>query len=275
MLLLKLIPEMDNYLQSNKELWNAWTRVHVKSQFYDVEGFKRGDNRLDAVVREGVGEVRGKSLLHLQCHFGRDTLCWARLGACVTGADFSDEAIKAARALAQEVGLAADFVCANIYDLPNALSREFDIVFTSHGVLSWLPDLNAWARVITHFLKPGGLFFIAEAHPTAYIFDDENPDDLRVRYPYFHADEPGKCEAHGSYADRAADIHGTEYFWIFSISDVINALIAAGLQIEELREYPFNAWQMFPFMEQNAAGWWRLPERFPQIPLMFSLKARK
>ncbi|MBM3128782.1 MAG: class I SAM-dependent methyltransferase [Chloroflexi bacterium] len=265
---------MDHYLQSNRELWNAWTRVHVKSKFYDVAGFKRGDNRLDSVVREGLGDVRGKSLLHLQCHFGLDTLNWARLGARVTGADFSEEAITTARALAREIGVDARFVCANLYDLPNALEEKFDIVFTSHGVLSWLPDLNAWARVIARFLKPGGLFFIAEAHPTAYIFDDEHPDDLRVRYPYFHADAPSQSQVQGSYADRDADIRGVEYWWAFSIGDVITALARAGLRIEELREYPFNAWQMFPFMEQDAAGWWRLPDRFPPLPLMFALKAR-
>src|SRR5512136_1374407 len=130
---------MNEYLNSNRELWNAWTRVHVQSKFYDVDGFRRGENRLDSVVRQGVGDVRGKSLLHLQCHFGLDTLSWARLGANVTGADFSEEGIRQARALASETGIAANFVCANIYDLPNALTGQFDIVFTSHGVLSWLP----------------------------------------------------------------------------------------------------------------------------------------
>jgi SAM-dependent methyltransferase len=264
---------MQKYIQSNRELWNAWTRAHVKSKFYDVDGFKRGDNRLDAVVRAGLGDVRDKSLLHLQCHFGLDTLNWARLGARVTGADFSEEAIATARALAREIGVDAHFVCANLYDLPNALEGQFDIVFTSHGVLSWLPDLNAWARVIAHFLKPGGLFFIAEAHPTAYIFDDEHPDDLRVRYPYFHSDEPGQSPVHGSYADRDAAIDAVEYWWAFSIGDVINALARAGLRIEELREYPYNAWQFFPFMIQDADGWWRLPDRFPPLPLMFALKA--
>lgn len=266
---------MNEYLESNRELWNAWTHVHLRSKFYDVDGFKRGDNRLDAIVRGGVGDVHSKSLLHLQCHFGLDTLSWARLGARVTGADFSDEAINAARALAHEVGLDANFVCANIYDLPHVLGGEFDIVFTSHGVLTWLPDLKGWARVIAHFLKPGGLFFIAEAHPCAYIFDDENADDLRVRYSYFRSEEPGKVQVHGSYADRAADVHGTEYWWVYSMSDLVNALVAAGLRVEELREFPFVAWQMLSFMEQDADGWWRLPERFPQIPLMFSLKARK
>jgi len=266
---------MNEYLESNRELWNAWTRVHVKSKMYDVEGFRRGDNRLDEIVRAGVGDVRGKSLLHLQCHFGLDTLNWARLGARVTGADFSPEAIATARELANEVGLVANFVCANIYDLPNVLNEKFDIVFTSHGVLSWLPDLPAWGRVVAHFLKPGGTFFIAEAHPTAYIFDDEHPDDLRVRYPYFHTDAPGSNPVHGSYADREADVHGVEYWWSFSMSDVVNALTRAGLRIESLEEFPFVAWQMYPVMEKGADGWWRLPEKFPALPMMFALKARR
>lgn len=266
---------MHEFLKSNRDLWNAWTRVHVKSKFYDVDAFKRGENRLDNVVREGVGDVHGKSLLHLQCHFGLDTLSWARLGARVTGADFSEEAIAQARMLANETGIDAHFVCANIYDLPNVLNGQFDIVFTSHGVLSWLPDLPAWGRIIAHFLKPGGLFYICEGHPTAYIFDDEDPDDLRVRYPYFHSSEPGKYESHGSYADKNADVHGIEYYWTFSMSDVINALVQAGLQITELREYDFVSWQMFPFMTQSADGWWRLPEKFPRLPLMFSLKAQR
>lgn len=264
---------MDEYLKSNKELWNAWTRVHVKSKFYDVDGFKAGRSSLDKIELE-LGEVRGKSLLHLQCHFGLTTLSWARLGARVTGADFSDEAIREARALAQSVGLAANFICSNIYDLPNALSERFDFIFTSHGVLSWLPDLTAWGRVIAHLMKSGGTFYIVEAHPTAYIFDEENPEDLRVRYPYFHTVAPGFAKVEGSYADRAADVHGVEYFWCFGMGDVINALLGAGLQIIELHEYDFNSWQMYPFMIQDAEGWWRLPDKFPKLPLMFSLKAR-
>jgi SAM-dependent methyltransferase len=265
---------MDEFLKSNQAMWNVWTRVHVKSKFYDVEGFKAGRSNLDKVELE-LGDVRGKSLLHLQCHFGMTTLSWARLGAHVTGADFSDEAIREARALAQSVELEANFVCSNIYDLPNALSGPFDIVFTSHGVLGWLPDLNAWAQVIAHFLKPDGTFYIVEAHPTAYIFDEENPDDLRVRYPYFHTDAPGSSAVHGSYADRTADIHGVEYFWFFSMSDIINALMRAELSILELRKYDYNSWQMYPFMIKDAEGWWRLPDRFPKLPLMFSLKAIK
>ena len=266
---------MDQFLKSNRELWDNWTRIHVKSKMYDVAGFKAGANRLDSVVRAGLGDVTGKSLLHLQCHFGLDTLSWARLGAHVTGADFSDVAIAQARVLSAELNIPADFVCCNLYDLPDHLNGQFDIVFTSHGVLSWLPDLSKWGKIIAHFLKPGGKFFIAEAHPTAYIFDDENPSDLRVRYPYFHTTEPGRSAVQGSYAERDANFQSVEYFWVFSMSDVINSLINAGLRIVELREYDYLAWQMYPFMEQDERGWWCLPKRFPPLPMMFSLKAIK
>ncbi len=266
---------MGDFLKSNQELWNNWTRLHVQSKMYDVPGFKAGKIPLDSVVREGVGDVAGKSLLHLQCHFGIDTLSWARLGARVTGIDFSDVAITQARTLSTELNIPANFICCNLYDLPNHLSGQFDIVFTSHGVLSWLPDLNEWGRIVARFLKPGGAFFIAEAHPTAYIFDDENQSDLRVRYPYFHTAEPGQSMVQGSYADRDSSFQGVEYFWIFSMSDVVTSLIQAGLQITELREYDFAAWQIYPFMQQDANGWWHLPDRFPSLPLMFSLKATK
>ncbi|MBI4787094.1 MAG: methyltransferase domain-containing protein [Chloroflexi bacterium] len=267
---------MDEYLKANRQLWDAWTQIHVKSSFYDVDGFKAGRSTLDSVVRSALGDVRGKSLLHLQCHFGMDTLSWARLGARVTGADFSEQAINAARELSAQVGLDANFVCANIYDLPGVLSGEFDIVFTSYGVLYWLPDLQKWAQVAAHFLKPGGTFFIADGHPFAMVFENEGEvTDLQPRYPYFHADEPMRWETHGSYAEPLADVHNVEYGWQHSMSDVLKSLLAAGLQIQELREYPFARWQMFPFMERDAEGWWRLPERFVQIPLIFSLTAKK
>ena len=266
---------MNEFLKSNRELWNNWTRIHVQSKMYNVAGFKAGENRLDSIVREGLGDVTGKSLLHLQCHFGLDTLSWARLGAHVTGADFSNAAIAQARALGTELNIPANFVCCNLYDLPNHLTGQFDVVFTSHGVLSWLPDLTEWGKIVAHFLKPGGTFFIAEAHPTAYIFDDENPTDLRVRYPYFHTTAPGHGTVKGSYADPDANFQSEEFFWYFSMSDVINSLINAGLDIEELREYDFVAWQMFPFMEQDEHGWWHLPKRFPPLPMMFSLKATR
>ena len=265
---------MNKYLASNKELWNNWTHLHVQSKMYDVPGFKAGKIPLDSVVRAGVGDVAGKSLLHLQCHFGLDTLSWARLGARVTGVDFSDQAIAQARALSAELNIPAEFICCNLYDLPENLAGQFDIVFTSHGVLSWLPDLNAWGRLVAHFLKSGGKFFIAEAHPFAYVFDDENSAELRVRYPYYPKPLPDRFELNGSYASEE-EFHGVEYAWTHSMSEIVTALISAGLRVDELQEYSYLPWKMFPFMEQGTDGWWRLPERFPGLPLMFSLQAIK
>ncbi|MCZ7544594.1 MAG: class I SAM-dependent methyltransferase [Anaerolineae bacterium] len=154
-----------DYMESNRALWDEWTGIHAKSAFYDLEGFKAGRLSLDRVAREGLGDVTGKRLLHLQCHFGMDTLSWARLGAEVTGVDFSEKAIALARALSAELSIPARFVCANIYDLPAALDGAFDIVFTSGGVLYWLPDLVRWAEIVAHYLRPGGTFFLADSHP--------------------------------------------------------------------------------------------------------------
>ena len=265
---------MDAYLTANQTLWNQWTPFHVRAPFYNVEGFKAGREKLDPIVLAGVGDVRGKSLLHLQCHFGLDTLSWARRGATVTGADFSAEAVTAARILATEVGLGATFVHSNLYELPQHLAGQFDIVFTSHGVLSWLPDLAGWARVIAHFLKPGGLFFIVEAHPVVYMFDNERQDTaLRLRYPYFPQLTPLQEEEQGSYAVPDAPVQGVAYYWFHSLAEIFGALLGAGLRLTSFAEYPFLAWAYFPWMERRADGWWHLPPGTAELPLMFSLSA--
>ena len=156
----------DHRIEVNRRNWNERTPVHVASDFYDVEGFKAGRITLSDLEREGVGDARGRSLLHLQCHFGLDTLSWARLGARVTGVDLSDDAIATARRLNAELGLDARFIRANVFDLPEVLDEEFDVVYTAMGVLVWLPDLTAWARVVARHLKPGGLFYLLETHPS-------------------------------------------------------------------------------------------------------------
>src|SRR5687767_2636968 len=172
-------------VESNRELWDKWTAVHVESDFYHVDTFKSGDNRIRDYEIAEVGDVTGKSLLHLQCHFGLDTLSWARLGANVTGVDYSEAAVAAARSLARDVGIEARFVQSNVYELPGVLEGEFDIVYTSRGVLGWLPDLERWADTIVHFMRPGGLFYITEAHPFMYVFDDdESATSLKVKYDY-------------------------------------------------------------------------------------------
>ncbi len=274
---------MDEYLQANRQLWDAWTRINLKSSFYDVEEFAAGrGGDLDAVVRATVGDVRGKSLLHLQCHFGMDTIRWAQHGATVTGADFSAEAIAAARALATRMRVPATFVQSDLYDLPSKLEGRFDVVFTSHGVLGWLPDLDRWAKVVAHFLAPGGVFSIVEAHPVMMLFNDRLKDpDLALLYPYFHGPEPIREEHTGCYAAPDDPITSVEHCWLHTMSGIIGALVRAGLRIASFEEYPFVAWRFFPWMEEDADGWWRLPEHegLPQgpgsLPLMYSLTATR
>jgi SAM-dependent methyltransferase len=274
---------MDEHLEANRLLWDTWTRINLKSSLYDVEGFVASRGRdLDPIDRAGPGDVQGKSLLHLQCHFGMDTIKWARHGATVTGVDFSADAITAARALAARMDVPATFVQSDLYELPSRLDGRFDVVFTSHGVLGWLPDLEGWAQVIAHFLVPGGIFYIVEVHPFVLLFNDRLKEpDLRLLYPYFHGPEPIRDEHDGNYAAPDAPIRSVEHVWLHTMSDIIGALIRAGLRIESFEEYPFLGWRFFPWMEQGADGWWRLPEHeglplgHGSLPLMFSLKATR
>jgi len=261
---------MNEFLENNRSLWNGWTQLHKHSRFYDIEGFKASKSTLEPLEIEEVGDVAGKSLLHLQCHFGMDTLSWARLGARVTGADFSEEAIKLARSLAAELNLPAEFIRSNIYDLPRVLEGEFDIVFTSYGVLSWLPDLNAWGKVIAHFLKPGGAFHLVEYHPFTSMLGD---DGHTFEYPYFHTPIPIKLHSTGSYAaPEATDFTHTEYNWSHSLGDVVTALIRAGLRLEFLHE--FDYWHASPFTaEEFEPGKTRITGWPVTPPHMFSLRA--
>ena len=264
---------MDKYIKDNLELWNEMTPINANSVFYDVEGFKKGRNTLLSIELEEVGDVSGKSLLHLQCHFGMDTLSWARLGAKTTGVDFSDKAIALARSLSKETGIKSDFICTDIYKLPDILNKKFDIVFTSYGVLCWLPDLEKWAQIISHFLKRGGMFYIVEGHPVLNIFDNsKSATELRVTQSYFHSKEPIKWEPELTYAEASVTTKHPSYEWTHSLGDIINPLIGAGLRIEHLHEFPFSFWRWSSFVRRDNDGWWRLDE---DIPLIFSLKATK
>ena len=268
---------MNEYMNANLNHWNELAQPHARSAFYDVEGFKAGKSSLTPIELGELGEVAGKSLLHLQCHFGMDTLSWARLGARVTGVDFSDEAIGIARSLSEELGTNARFVLSNLYDLPNALdAREsFDVVFTSYGVLCWLPDLTRWGQVIAHFLRPGGVFYMVEFHPFANVFDDEDAVELKVRYPYFHATEPMVFEPSGSYADKSVIGTTSIYEWSHTIGDVINALISAGLKIGFLHEFPYCTYPFMPLLEKGEDEWWRMKDKAESVPMMYSIKATK
>ncbi|MDQ6772900.1 MAG: class I SAM-dependent methyltransferase [Candidatus Dormibacteraeota bacterium] len=266
---------MDLYREANRRLWDEWARIHPGSDFYRLEDFKAGWDPLKAFEVEELGDVSGRSLLHLQCHFGRDTLSWARHGARVTGADFSPVAMRAARALAAELGLEATFVECDLYALPSRLPGRFDIVYTSFGVLGWLPDIVGWAAVVDHFLNPGGTFYIAEFHPVANTLDDEAPEP-RVRHGYFHRAAPEAFPVRGSYADPEAEVDEEfEYCWNHSLGDVVSALAGRGLVIEFLHEFPFTTDRRLPYLERRSERYWQLPDGKGELPLMYSIRASK
>lgn len=263
---------MESYFNANRALWNAKVPHHLEAEFYEVAAFKAGKNVLREIELAALPDVKGKSILHLQCHFGQDTLCWARMGAVCTGVDFSHKAIRVARNLNKELGLDATFVESNIFDLKNNLDGQFDIVYTSYGVLAWLNDIDAWAEIVNHFLAKGGTFFIAEFHPTLYMLDW---DKLTVSYDYFHKDEPDEEESQGTYANPTATIKMKEYFWSHSLSEIFQALMGQGLKIESFQEYPWSPYPCFPHVESIGESRWKikgLPDSFPYV---YSLKMTK
>ncbi|MGB4442651.1 MAG: class I SAM-dependent methyltransferase [Coriobacteriia bacterium] len=266
-------------IDANRTLWQRWTALHVPSDFYDVEGFVAdpANRPFDRIVADLVGDVRGMRVLHMQCHFGMDTLRFGLMGAAeVTGLDFSSEAIAAARDLSARVGIPATFIEGDVTDPPAELPQGvFDLVFTSHGTISWFPDLKPWARTIASRLAPGGVFKIADGHPTSWIFDDESDDPtLRVRYSYFMR-EALPWDEHGSYAVPLDEDTGVSHSWQHTFEDIIGALVGEGLIVEELREFPLLAWKYTPGMVEREPGLFGLPEGRPEVPLMFTLAARK
>ncbi|HNP20794.1 MAG TPA: class I SAM-dependent methyltransferase [Panacibacter sp.] len=261
----------EQYFEANREGWNKRTLVHKDSAFYDVEGFKNGKTSLNKLELDELGNVNGKSLLHLQCHFGLDTLSWARAGAIVTGIDLSDEAIKTAQQLSKEANIPAEFICCNVYDVPQHITQTFDIVFTSYGVIGWLPDLSGWARIIAQSLKPGAVFYMIEFHPVVWMMD-ENFQHIKYHY---HNEEVIIDEQSGTYTDRNAPIKYKEYSWNHSLSEVLNALISNGLTIEHFNEFNFSCYNCFNNMIQGDDGYWRIKGIEHKIPMMYSVRAVK
>ena len=266
----------------NRKLWDAWTAIHTQGTFYDVDRFRTdpADNRIQPWEQDEVGDVAGKTLLHLQCHFGLDTLSWARLGARVTGLDFAETAIAFARELAADVGLAdaSRFVWSNIYDAPAALEGEtFDVVYTSRGVLTWLPDVERWAQVAASFVKPGGTFYMHEAHPFLWTVAEEQttPNDLHLAFDYWTGDVL-TFPVEGSYADPSAEVDAEwEHSWNHSLGEIVSALAGNGLQIEFLHEKRTLAWPAAWLIEQPRGGYGFPEGQTGTLPLMFSLRARK
>ena len=260
-----------NYLELNKAAWNDKTAIHLQSDFYDLEGFKAGRNSLNPIELALLGDVRNKKILHLQCHFGQDSLSLARMGAKVTGVDLSDASVDAAKALNAELGLDATFLCCDVYSLKEQLDEQFDIVFTSYGTIGWLPDLERWADVIQHFLKPGGQLVFAEFHPVVWMMDDEFE---AVAYSYFQEDAIIEDDE-GTYTDRSAEITNRTVSWNHGLAEVYQALKSAGLTISDLKEYDYSPYPCFKGVVERTKGEWIIEKHQGRLPMVYSLLALK
>ncbi len=253
-------------------MWDERVPIHVAGEFYDVEGFLAGRSPLRAFEIAELGSVADCTLVHAQCHFGLDTLSWARLGAAVTGLDFSAPAVAAATEIAARAGLQAEFVQANVYDAVDALrGRRFDIVYTGLGAILWLPDIKRWARTMAELVAPDGRFYLAEFHPFTEVFAEQS---LAVTDSYFNR-RPRVFNEAGTYADlEAPTVHNESVEWQHTLGDVVSALIAAGLRIEFLHEHDYTLFPRWPFLERRDDGSYRLPQEMPALPLMYSVLAR-
>lgn len=259
------------YFQINKKTWNEKVKVHSESKMYDLDAFKKGESSLMKYEIDALGDVKGKSLLHLQCHFGQDTLSLNRLGAECVGVDISDEGIDLARKLNEELKLDAEFVCCNVLDTSKFIKETFDIVFTSYGVIGWLPDLKPWGQLIAERLNKGGTFFIVEFHPIVWMFDYLEGKPI-MKYAY-QQDKTIYEEYKGTYADTDSKMTSKEYGWNHGLGEVITALTEAGLLIEYLVEYDESPYNVLPDLVETNSGMYVTKDKL--YPLIFTLKATK
>jgi len=262
---------MKNYLEINKNSWNARVEPHLESDFYFVEEFIKGRNSLNSIELELLGDIKDKTILHLQCHFGQDTISMSRMGAKVTGIDLSDKAIDAARNLTFKCQTDTKFVCSDVYHLPDVLDEKFDMVFTSYGTIGWLPDLDQWANVVSHFLKPDGEFVMAEFHPVVWMYDD---DFDSVVYNYFNK-KPIIETSEGTYADTSAAIVQDYVSWNHPLSDVLQNLIDKDLKIQQFREFDWSPYPCFRHVDEFEKGKWRISKFGNKIPMVYAIKAKK
>lgn len=276
------------YFAANYARWDESVAIHAASRGYDVEGFLRGEKTLYQIELDEVGDVAGKTLLHLQCHFGMDTLNWARLGAVVTGLDFSEAAVRQARTLAAQMSVRdATFVQSNVYDARAVVDSEFDIVYTGIGALNWLPDIRSWARVAASFVKRGGFLYLYECHPVLWAIDDERDDrQLVASRPYFETAQPKEWNEEATYVDGPPLRNAKSFEWNHGLGEIATALIDAGLRLEFVHEHKEVAWQALPWMiptgtvsagsrHVRRSGWQLPPEQRDLVPLMYSIKATR
>ncbi len=261
----------DDYLAINKKLWNDKTNAHTSSEFYDMPSFLAGKSSLKEVELNLLGDVSGKNILHLQCHFGQDSLSLARMGAKVTGVDLSDSAILFAQQLAQDLALDAEFICTDVYNTPEELNGKFDIIFISYGTIGWLPDLERWAAVIHRCLKPQGKLVFVEFHPIVWAFDYEFS---KIAYSYFNVETIIET-TEGTYTDRKAEIKNKSVSWNHPLSDVFQALLNNNLQINSFEEFDYSPYNCFLNTVQDGPDKYRIKGLEGKIPMLYAITAVK
>ncbi|HZV69041.1 MAG TPA: class I SAM-dependent methyltransferase [Saprospiraceae bacterium] len=260
-----------NYIEVNRKSWNKRTDIHIQSDFYDMDGFIKGRSSLNDIELNLLGDIKGKTILHLQCHFGQDTISLSRLGAEVVGVDLADKAIESAKRIANETNSNTTFICCDLYDLPNHLDKQFDIVFASYGTIGWLPDLDKWAKIISTFLKPNGKLVFVEFHPVVWMFD-ENFE--KIGYNYFNAGVIIETET-GTYADKKADLILENVMWNHSMSEVLNSLIQNGLEINSFDEFDYSPYNCFKGTIEIGPKKYRIEHLENKIPMVYSIVATK
>ncbi len=259
----------NNFIAINKNSWNQKTGEHYNSNFYDVKGFLEGKSSLTPIELECLGNIEGKKVLHLQCHFGLDTISLSRMGAKVTGVDFSDEAIEKARLLADKLETDTKFVCCNLFDLPEHLEDSFDIVYTSYGVINWFPNLKEWGAIIRKYLMPDGKFVMVEFHPILWMFDTQ----FEVIESAYSREEP-YISVSETYTDTSGI--GGEYkeiTWNHGLYKVFLGLLQNGLRIVDFQEYDYSPFNLFGNMEEDNRKYY-IKGKKGMIPMLFSLVAQ-
>lgn len=260
-----------DYIKINRQSWNNRVDAHLKSDFYDLDGFLKGNTSLNEIELKLLGDIKGKSILHLQCHFGQDSISLSKLGATVTGVDLSDKAIKRAKELSKKTNSTTSFICCDVYDLPNHLDKQFDFVFTSYGTIGWLPDLGQWGKIVSKYLKPNGRLVFVEFHPIVWMFNDSFD---KIEYSYFNTGAIVETES-GTYADREAKISQECVMWNHGIGEVLNSLIRNGLEINSFEEYDYSPYNCFMGTVEFEPKKYRIEHLENKIPMVYAIVGTK
>jgi len=268
-----------NYFTANQKNWDDRVGPHLDDQgeFYNVPAFLAEHSSLKNVELQALGDVAGKSMLHLMCHIGLDSLSWARMGAKVTGIDFSDRSIQAARNLATQTGLDAEFIQANVYELPVSLIGQFDIVIATYGILCWLPDIPAFMAVVSRFLNPGGTFLLVDGHPLLNILDyNETTKSISFSDAYFHNDQPEQCVVSSSYTNSAKKLNNSAtYQWNHDLGHIVNSILDNKMRLVSMHEFPYCYYRRYNDMRQDENGYWHFLPPQANPPMLFSVQATR